>query len=199
MGSKITLVIPTYTINPELEEMAIVAALTYRSQVDELIIAEDGGNHSAELASVADLYLYSKKNEGFTRNVNKGWLLSTGEYTMIVNSDTQLMGGDLNDLCIPGKVTCPITHTENVPYFWGAFFCVPKEIEMERGMLDERLRMYGSDTDYERRIKDIYQPVQTVEILHGLGKTTQYKKQEMLEQQERDRKEYERICQQSVS
>lgn len=168
------MVIPTYTLTPELEEMAEFCALTYRSQVDELIITEDGGNYSETLKDIADIYIFNKHNEGFTRNVNKGWSVASGGYTMIANSDTQLISGSLKDLCIPNKVTCPITHTETVPYFWGAFFCVPKNIKKQYGLLKEDLpdKNYGSDSEYEKRIGHIYQPIQTVEILHALHKTT---------------------------
>lgn len=170
----ISMVIPTYTLNEELEEMAEFGALSYMDQVDELIITEDGGRHSKVLQEIADIYIYNFENQGFTKNVNRGWKVATGDFTMIVNSDTQLMEGNLIDLCIKGKVTCPITHTETVPYFWGAFFCVPREIKQKYGMLNENLpdKNYGSDSEYEKRISGIYQPVQTVEILHKLHATT---------------------------
>ena len=169
------MVIPTYTLTEELEEMAEFCALSYRDQVDELIITEDGGNFSETLKDIADIYIYNRWNQGFTRNVNKGWGISSGDYTMIVNSDTTLMPGSrLNDLFIPGKVTCPITHTENVPYFWGAFWCTPKEIKEKYGMLYEGLKdpNYGSDSEYENRIGHIYKPVFTVEVMHKLHGTT---------------------------
>lgn len=185
---KISMVIPTYTIDSELEELAIVCALSYREQVQELIICEDGGKFSEELSKIADLYVYGKKNEGFTKNVNKGWRLSTGDYTMIVNSDTQLLDGDLKDLCIPARVTCPIAKTENVPYFWGTFFCVPRPVKEMYGLLDERMLMYGSDSEYEKRIGHLYQPIQTVEIIHHLNQTTNKMDQKYIkEQQEIDR------------
>ena len=167
----ITMIIPTYTLNDELEELAEFGALSYRPQVDELIIMEDGGKYSEILREIADIYIYSKENQGFTKNVNKGWYISSGDWTMIVNSDTQLISGNLKDLCID-KVTCPITHTENVPYFWGAFFCVPKKIREEYGLLKEGTdKNFGSDSEYEKRIGHIYQLIQTVEVLHHLNKT----------------------------
>lgn len=171
---KLSMIIPTYSVTPELAEMAEFCALSYREQVDELIICEDGGQFSQDLMDIADIYIYSKKNEGFTKNVNKGWNIASGDYSMIVNSDTQLMNGNLKDLCIPATVTCPITHTENVPYFWGAFFCVPKEIKERYGMLNDTLpdKNYGSDSEYEKRISNIYKPVQTVEILHHMAQTS---------------------------
>lgn len=167
----ISMVIPTYTINSELEEIAIQAALTYRDQVDELIITEDGGMYSEELQGIADVYIYNKKNVGFTRNVNRGWLLSTGDYTMIVNSDTQLLEGELKTLCVPGKVTSPEIASEFIPLLAGSFFVVPKEIKEKYGLLREEMKMFDSDSEYESRIKDIFQKVPEVRIYHHIHAT----------------------------
>lgn len=170
----ISMVIPTYSTTEELEEMAIICALTYRQQVDQLIICEDGGQYNKELASIGDIYLYSKQNAGFTRNVNRGWKLSEGDYTIIANSDTQLFEGKLKDLCIPGKVTCPKVSGYNVVQLCGAFFCVPKEIKEQYGLLREDLpdKNYGSDSEYEKRTWDLFQYVPSVDIYHKGGETT---------------------------
>ena len=60
----ISMIIPTFTLDNELEEMAVISALSYRTQVQELIICEDGGRYSKELAQIADMYLYTNKNQG---------------------------------------------------------------------------------------------------------------------------------------
>lgn len=190
---KISMVIPTYTITPDLEEMAIVDALTYREQVDELIISEDGGKFSSELQSIADVYIYNKHNGGFTRNVNRGWLLSTGDYTMIVNSDTQILQGKLTDLCIPGKVTSPITFQQNVPHLWGAFFVVPKEIAKERGLLIEEMKTYASDSEYDMRVRDIFVSVPSVEIYHSCSQTVKAMGLDEGAEQKRDGEIYDRL------
>lgn len=169
----ISMVIPTYTLNGELEEMAEFCAASYRNQVDELIITEDGGAYSKTLRDIADIYIYNKKNVGFTRNINKGWRIASEDFIMLVNSDTQLIAGDLKDLCVKGKVTCPIPQTEEKPYFWGAFFCVPKGISRGWGLYKEDLpdSNYGSDSEYGERIKPLYKPVRTIEILHHGAQT----------------------------
>ena len=41
--SKLSVVIPTYTLDKELEEMALAAVKSYRYGADELIVCEDGG------------------------------------------------------------------------------------------------------------------------------------------------------------
>lgn len=73
--------------------------------------------------------------------------------------------GNLKDLCIPGKVTSPFGN-QNVPHLWGAFFVVPKEVAKERGLLLEEMKMYASDSEYDMRVRDIFQCVPSVEILH---------------------------------
>lgn len=165
------MVIPCYTADKDLEDVAIRAALSYRDQVDELIIAEDGGLYSEELAGLADIYIHSKENKGFTKNANNGWRIARGTYCMIVNSDTHLDLGKLKNLCIPGKVTSPLVRNHEVPHLSGAFFVVPKKIRDERGVLWEKFKMYYSDSEYDLRVKDIFQQVRKVEVYHKVGTT----------------------------
>ena len=114
--NKITVMIPTYTLSKELEEMAIRCALSYREQADQLIICEDGGLFSPTLMELADTYIISTDNVGFTKNVNNGWRYSDGDFTAIVSSDTTLMKGDIHDLCVKGKVTSPIIHNQYIDH-----------------------------------------------------------------------------------
>lgn len=176
---KLTLVIPTYTLTPELENYALQAIRSYKSQVDEIIVSEDGGEYSQKICDLVDTYIYNKKNQGFTFNVNRGWKQSTGDFTAIVNSDTYLVKGNLKDLCIPGRVTSPKSWNEpqRIPGvehtgMLGYFFVVPKEVQKERGLLMEDMKMYGSDSEYEERVADIYQHIPTVEIMHDWNKSS---------------------------
>jgi hypothetical protein len=170
---KISMVIPTYSINDFLVEEAINAASSYRKQVDELIITEDGGIYSEDLRRVADIYIYNRKNVGFSKNVNKGWKLATGDFVMIANSDTVLHNSDLNLLCEKGMVTSP--HIAGLPVsdkLRGCFWCAPKEVTTERGMLLEDMRTYFSDDEYYERIKDIFSKIDKVIIIHDEEQTT---------------------------
>ena len=168
----ISLIIPTYTINEELEEMAIIAALSYREQVHELIVVEDGGKISEELMGVVDIYVRLTKNYGFTTAVNEGWRLARGNYLITANSDTQLIDGNLKDLCKVGKVTCPKVSGYNVEKLCGAFFCVPSDVIKERGYLREEFPMYGSDSEFEHRTEDIFEYVPSVDVYHKGASTT---------------------------
>ena len=175
------MVIPTLTLNDELEEMAEFCAAGYRSQVDELIISEDGGRYSEVLRDLADIYIYSKTNEGFTKAVNNGWRISKGDYTMIVNSDTQLLSGKLTDLCLPNYVTSP-NGGQDDKIMWGAFFVVPKTIKDELGVLRDEMKLYASDSEYWARIRNRYKLITSVDILHLGSKTTfTYKTREELD------------------
>ena len=190
---KISVVIPCYTINKHLEELAIQCALSYREQCYELVVSEDSGFYSPELMKLSDIYIWGKENIGFTRNVNRGWKNAHGDYVMIVNSDTTLHRGNLNDLCIPGKVTSPEIVSQYIPYLAGPFFCVPKEIAKERGYLIEEMKTYSSDSEYDIRIRDIFQKVPTVRIYHEMMQTVKAAGIEGGAEQERDRLVYQKL------
>jgi GT2 family glycosyltransferase len=168
---KLSIVIPTYTINKELNEMAYKCAQSYRKYVDDLIICEDGGNFSEELMSITDSYIYNKNNVGFTKNVNRGWKYAQGDYVAIVSSDTYLVAGDLNNLCIPGKVTSPIIENQNIEALAGPFFVTPKSVTKKIGYLNEKMKTYYSDTEYDNRTRDIFQKVLSVIIKHDHART----------------------------
>lgn len=168
---KLSLVIPTYTMTESLEKTTLQAILSYRDQVDEIIISEDGGMLSQQLIEVADIYYYSKYNVGFTKNVNKGWKLASGDFVAIVNSDTHLVEGNIKDLCISGKVTSPLIINQHIDGLAGPFWVTPKEITEERGYLIEAMKTYYSDEEYKRRVADVFEKVPSVKIWHDISQT----------------------------
>ena len=174
--AKLSIVIPTYTINRELESMTENCIISYQDQVDEIIVVEDGGMLSVNLQRLADTYIYHKDNYGYTKNINMGWKIAVGDFVALVNSDTYLRSGELKDLCVPGRVTSPLYQNQD----WGdeggglsgSFFVVPKEIQQERGYLNEALRMWQSDSEYNDRVQDIFTRIPTVTIYHEIEATT---------------------------
>lgn len=190
---KISIVIPTFTLNKDLAELAIRCALSYKEQCDEIIIEEDGGLLNLDLMQVADRYHYNKENVGFTKTVNRGWKSAEGDYVMIINSDTYLMKGNLKDLCIPGKVTSPLIANQYIDRLAGCFFVVPKEVTKERGYLLEELKTYSSDSEYDNRVADIFQKVETVKIFHHQSQTIKAAGIEEGAEQQRDREIYARL------
>ena len=193
MSTKISLIIPCYTINKDLAEMAIRCALSYKDQCDEIIIEEDGGLLNLDLMQVADRYHYNKENVGFTKNVNRGWKSAEGDFVMIVNSDTELMKGNLSDLCIPGKVTSPNIANQYIDFLAGPFFVIPKEVTKERGYLLEELKTYSSDSEYDARVRDIFEKVETVKIYHKQAQTVKAAGVEGGREQRRDREIYQKL------
>lgn len=187
---KTSLVIPTYTLTKELERLALWAAASYREQVDQLIITEDGGMYSPKLQEISDIYIYNKVNVGFSKNVNRGWKNADGDFVMIVNSDTQLMKGKLDDLCIPGMVTSPEIVNQYIDRLAGPFWCTPKELTDRFGYLREEMRTYSSDSEYDERMKDFFIKVPSVQVFHEQAKTVTEAGVEGGEEQERDRKIY---------
>lgn len=187
---KISLVIPTYTLTKELERLALWAAASYREQVGQLIITEDGGMYSPKLQEISDIYIYNKVNVGFSKNVNRGWKNADGDFVMIVNSDTQLMKGKLDDLCIPGMVTSPEIVNQYIDRLAGPFWCTPKELTDRFGYLREEMRTYSSDSEYDERMKDFFIKVPSVQVFHEQAKTVTEAGVEGGEEQERDRKIY---------
>lgn len=165
------MVVPTYTLNPSLEKMAEECLLSYRKYVDELIVVEDGGMVSEKLAKIADHYFYHKENYGFTKNVNFGWKKATGDFVMIVNSDTLLSEGEIESLCIPGKVTSPIIENQNIPNLAGPFWCASREAIDKYGYLWESMKTYYSDSEYDNRVRADFVKVPSVKIYHHQAQT----------------------------
>lgn len=189
---KISLVIPTYTLTVDLLNMVKQNIISFSDQVDELIVCEDGGRFGADLVPFCDVYAYFNKNVGFTANVNRGLKLATGDFIIVASSDTQLVAGELKDLCIDGKVTSPIGN-QGVEGFWGAFFCIPKEVLEVRGLLKEEMRTYWSDVEYKERTKDIFQKVESVVINHNSSQTITVAGVEGAEELQKDMVAYKKL------
>ena len=194
--SKLSIVIPTYTLDKRLEDMALAAVKSYRYFADELIVCEDGGHYSPALLAQCDTYIYNWKNAGFTKNVNRGWRFATGDYVAIVSSDTYLVEGNPRHLMVKDKVTSPVVVNQNIPRLAGPFFVTPKEITKKLGYLREEMRTYASDSEYDERTKDIFQKVSDVTIFHHQAQTVRVAGVEGGEEMERDRKAYELISKQ---
>lgn len=167
----LSIVIPAYTIDEETEEVTMQAVLSYKEYCDELIITEDGGNYSEKLRNEATAYIYNRENKGFSVNVNRGFRYAVGDYIAIVSSDTRLYEGNPRDLCIPGTVTSPHIVNQSIERLAGPFFVVPKEVRNKRGYLLEEMRTYCSDSEYDHRVKDIFQKVPSVKIYHHMAHT----------------------------
>lgn len=136
---KISLVIPHVPVTDDHHRI-LMRCIESMKGWDELIVLSDMGE------------------AGFTKKVNDGIRMATGDYIMVVNNDVQWMNGDLKSLCIENTVTSPVllnTSGEmSEQYFWGCFFVIPRKVLEKVGYLDEQFFLYCSDTDYVRRLKN---------------------------------------------
>lgn len=194
----ISLIIPTYTLTKELEDLTYQCIMSYSEQVDEVIVAEDGGMFSAKIGTLVDTYLYHSENQGFVKNVNEAWRLAKHEFVAIVNNDTYLRKGKLRDLCSPEFIVCPVTKGETVPLLAGHFFVVPSSV-FGRGILDERLHTFCSDADLERRYPHSIVQNPGVEIWHEGNKTLEAAGLMDGKRLEEDRRIYSDICANALS
>lgn len=93
-----------------------------------------------------------KNTIGFTKAVNYGLRIATGDYVMVVNNDIVWKEGLLEDLCVADVITSPKMNGQP-QVFWGCFFVIPRSIIDRIGLLDERFYLYCSDTDLVMRAK----------------------------------------------
>lgn len=172
---RLSLVVLSYNIAPHIKKLTIDALESYRPQVKELIVIEDGGSYSEEMRELADIYCFNKGNSGFTFAVNQGLKLATKDFIAIVNSDTRLEHGQLDNLCVKGITTSPvITSQPTIKGFAGSFFVIPRKVLEKTGDFDEEMVVYCSDEDYKRRLKEIgikSKTVESVRVYHHVAQT----------------------------
>lgn len=112
---------------------------------------------------------------GFAKAVNQGLRSATGDYLIVLNNDT-IVSGDLHDLCIEGTVTSPLVNGMEKS-FWGACFCIPREVYEKVGGLDEDFKVgYFEDDAYIITLERAGVPmggVRTVNISTQGGATMQ--------------------------
>lgn len=168
----LTLTFPGYTCSQNIEQMTIECLKSYKNLGFPMIFVEDGGNYSSEIKNLVDIYIYCKKNGGFTVNVNRCLRSVEHGHIAVVSTDTKYISGDLEDLCIE-KVTSPIATNQSFSTkFKGCFFVIPKFILNKYGYLDEQLKTYYSDQEYLERLgEDNIEEIKGVVIEHGQAQT----------------------------
>jgi hypothetical protein len=152
----------------KLADMAYELCQKLRPECDELIVTEDADVYDERLHMISDIYLLHP-NLGFTNNVNLGLRVAHGDYMAVVNSDVELVSGNIRDLCVPGRVASPYAEPEGyLPHFHGYFFVLPRTVleDSRYGYLDSTMRDLDSDHAYRNLTKDIFTHVPSVKIKH---------------------------------
>jgi hypothetical protein len=106
-----------------------------------------------------ELVLQINEGSGFGPSVNAALRQARGDYLIVANNDTQLMEGNLSDLCLDDAVIVPKLLPEHRDAMPRAFYCMPRWI-YERLLAkdgfwyDERFEMgYFEDDDLIRRLQ----------------------------------------------
>lgn len=109
------------------------------------------------------------------QKINAGARAASGDYLMFVNDDATYGSGNLEDLCVSDKITCPTyNNVDHKPRFH--VFCVSREVFDKVKGYDENytVALYDDD-DFIYKCKEIdvdFISVPTVNFGHPHGATT---------------------------
>ena len=102
---------------------------------------------------VDELLIISSKQSSLGEKINMGFKITHGDYIMIVNDDAEWESGDLNELCVPGFITCPLINGQEIP-FHAHVFCIPRYVYEATGGYDETYEQaYYDDWDFWRNVE----------------------------------------------
>jgi GT2 family glycosyltransferase len=152
---KLSAVIPHWPKTPE-HEAALKRCVESLGGVDEIIVEVNEGI-------------------GFAKACNLGLAKTHGDYILVVNNDTVVTHGNLDNLCVPDTVVVPRMATGQVDNMPRAFYCMPRSVYEKVGGYDERFEGgYFEDDDLIRRWMEAGVPIivkEIVEVNHVGGMT----------------------------
>jgi len=132
---KISVVIPYYEVDESKKEVLNRAISSMKEQYYELIVVED-------------------KIENLSRKINKGILLTTGDWIVVCNDDIVLDKGTLKDTCKFDYVTTPMVNGVSEKLFHGHMWTMHRNMLADIGLLSEEYRgFYFDDSDYWMQIE----------------------------------------------
>jgi glycosyltransferase involved in cell wall biosynthesis len=121
----------------------------------------------ASLPHDCEKIIVVNEGTGFGVNVNIGLRIARGDYLAVVTNDSEVLEGDVYELCVPGTVTSPVVLEKpgvEPGGFHGAFWVVPREVLDRVGLLDERFEgAFYEDDDYLQRLREAGVPTRQVE------------------------------------
>ena len=137
MKPRLSAVIPHWPLDEELNQALRVCLASLPPDCEKIVVVNEG--------------------TGFAVNVNIGLGLATGDYVAVVTNDSEVIQGDVYDLCVPGTVTSPLVLDKPgiAPgAFHGAFWVAPRGVIERVGLLDERFEgAFFEDNDYFERLR----------------------------------------------
>lgn len=164
---KITVVVPFYFNAIGLYSTLMKSIESYhRNKLSdmELMLVDD---HSPldidEFAELADMVITKAFNEGYTKTVNQGLWLATGDVLVVANDDlifTEALFKRIKTIN-PKElgIWSPKTTDEGAGDKFGSIWVTTRETLNHLGYLDERLRHFFSDSEYYDRAKKMNVPI----------------------------------------
>ena len=157
---KISLIIPYYEVDDTKKAILKRCLDSMKDQYDEVILVVQPKGAGI----------------GFSKAVNKGYELATGDYLIMCSDDVILKKGTLKQLCDPESVVSAHIEEQVVQDFWGTLWCTPRWVYEKVGGLFEGYRIsYFDDDDYINTLKQAGIPmhsVPTVNVQHPEGGRT---------------------------
>jgi len=151
---KISIVLLIYSLDEDLDHMAENCFSSLKGKGDEIIVVDNGSPVPPQWAlSGANKYVKLKDNVGYVRGMNYGAKMATGDYVVFVTSDTELLDGELSELCFPNCIRLPQIITDNPDYKQredGVFYSAPNDKSL---LHDEDYFFYFSDVDLFKRAR----------------------------------------------
>ena len=142
----LSIVIPHWPLDEEVDEALRTCLASLPADCEKIVVVNEG--------------------TGFAVNVNIGLRLATGDYVAVVTNDSQVLEGDIYDLCVPGTVTSPLVVEKpgiEPGGFHGAFWVAPREVLERVGLLDERFEgAFFEDDDYLERLREAGIPTRQI-------------------------------------
>lgn len=222
----VSIVMPIYNVNYSLFHYTGNAIGSIREHTNkavtpyELIIIDNGSPIKPPTLQsyYAEKVVTNQTNEGVTRAWNKGVRVSFGEYIVLINSDTQVFDGWLEELKVAlddgaDLVMAHPMYSLTEPFARGVeaakvrqgkyifdklerdFSCVMfrKELFDEIGGFDETFFNYCSDVDFIRRMEQAGKVIKMVDrvAIHHISDATGYSIPETPEIMNKDKAAYE--------
>lgn len=163
----ISVITPAFVMKEELVEITRKCLTVLRNTPDcELINIDNGSSFGSDMMKdLSDIYIRNKENLGFTKALNQGLKLASGDYLVVGNNDYVVeddwqipMMDILNKDPNVGTIS-PSTYAEPVEtkFYWccgqaGAFNMMTRKTFEILGLYDEQFMNTFSDTDYAIRM-----------------------------------------------